>query len=330
MQRFKNLLLVLEDSADQEVALQRAIDLATINQARLTIIDVLKDVPHDMSRLMGQSWSRELHQIMVKERRSGLEELIEGIRTEVPVTIDVLQGTPFLEIIRKVLQGGHDLVLKSARQKNVMQRMLFGSSDMHLLRKCPCPVWLLKPGEQEKYQCILAAVDIEPSVDDQKTDALNRQILEMAASVAFGQFSELHIVHAWHVVGKSMLTSHRFKSQKEEVKRWIEIQGQDIKNRHRAFENQLQTLLGDKEQDYLHLKVHMLEGQAEQVIPQLAEEIKADLVVMGTVARTGLPGFIMGNTAEGILNQLNCSVLAIKPQGFVSPVRLDHGGSLDR
>ena len=69
--------------------------------------------------------------------------------------------------------------------------------------------------------------------------------------------------------------------------------------------------------------MHFLEGDAYEIIPELAEEKKVDLVVMGTVARTGLPGFFMGNTAESILNQLNCSVLAIKPEGFVSPVMLD-------
>jgi nucleotide-binding universal stress UspA family protein len=44
---------------------------------------------------------------------------------------------------------------------------------------------------------------------------------------------------------------------------------------------------------------------------------------MGTVARTGIAGFFMGNTAESILTQLECSVLTLKPQGFVSPVTLE-------
>jgi len=44
----------------------------------------------------------------------------------------------------------------------------------------------------------------------------------------------------------------------------------------------------------------------------MAKEIGADLVVMGTIARTGIPGFITGNTAESILNQIYCSVLEIK------------------
>ncbi|MDX2428746.1 MAG: universal stress protein [Xanthomonadales bacterium] len=58
-------------------------------------------------------------------------------------------------------------------------------------------------------------------------------------------------------------------------------------------------------------------------IPALAKQIEADLIVMGTVARTGVPGFIIGNTAEAILGQIECSVLALKPPGFVTPVTVD-------
>ena len=46
---------------------------------------------------------------------------------------------------------------------------------------------------------------------------------------------------------------------------------------------------------------------------------------MGTVARTGIPGLLIGNTAETILQRVDCSVLAVKPDGFVSPVGLDEG-----
>ena len=55
-------------------------------------------------------------------------------------------------------------------------------------------------------------------------------------------------------------------------------------------------------------------------MPALANEIGAELIVMGTVGRTGIPGFFIGNTAETILNQIDCSVLTVKPHGFVSPV----------
>ena len=69
-------------------------------------------------------------------------------------------------------------------------------------------------------------------------------------------------------------------------------------------------------------QTYLVKGDARKEIPLLAKKIGADLVVMGTVARTGIPGFIMGNTAETILNQINCSVLAVKPPGFITPVTL--------
>lgn len=65
--------------------------------------------------------------------------------------------------------------------------------------------------------------------------------------------------------------------------------------------------------EYLKPRTHLVRGSANKEIPALEKWIKADLVVMGTEAHTGIPGFIMGNTAETILNQIDCSVLAIKP-----------------
>lgn len=74
---------------------------------------------------------------------------------------------------------------------------------------------------------------------------------------------------------------------------------------------------------YFKLRTHLVKGHARKEIPALARQIEADLIVMGTVARTGVAGFIIGNTAEAILNQIECSVLALKPSGFVTPVTLD-------
>ena len=76
-----------------------------------------------------------------------------------------------------------------------------------------------------------------------------------------------------------------------------------------------------------HLKdprhqVHFKIGEARTVIPKLAAKESIDLIIMGTVCRTGLPGFFIGNTAEEVLHQVDCSVLVLKPEGFVSPVRL--------
>ena len=80
--------------------------------------------------------------------------------------------------------------------------------------------------------------------------------------------------------------------------------------------------MGQNTLEYIKPHTHLLKGWPRDEIPAFAKKVKADLVVMGTVARTGIPGFFMGNTAETILNKLDCSVLAIKPFDFKTPVIL--------
>ena len=69
--------------------------------------------------------------------------------------------------------------------------------------------------------------------------------------------------------------------------------------------------------------MHLLKGDAGELIPDLAIQERADLVIMGTVGRTGIAGFFIGNTAEKVLDVVDCSVLTVKPDSFVTPVRLE-------
>ena len=67
--------------------------------------------------------------------------------------------------------------------------------------------------------------------------------------------------------------------------------------------------------------VHIEAGEADKVILQQIEAHSADLLAMGTLARSGLPGVLMGNTAERLLPQVDCSLLAVKPEDFICPFR---------
>ena len=69
--------------------------------------------------------------------------------------------------------------------------------------------------------------------------------------------------------------------------------------------------------------IHHMKGRPEDVIPEFTLQRDTNLLVMGTVARTGIPGFLIGNTAENILEKTACSLLALKPEGYVSPVRAE-------
>lgn len=131
---------------------------------------------------------------------------------------------------------------------------------------------------------------------------------------------ELHIVHSWKSISESTLRSPFINTPEEEIVAYMN----EVKELHStsldALINDVTNNLGADVLDYLKPQKHMVKGNARKEIPALAKSIEADLIVMGTVGRTGIPGFIMGNTAETILNHIDCSVLAIKPPGFETPV----------
>ena len=197
---------------------------------------------------------------------------------------------------------------------------------MRLLRKCPCPVWIMKSNEKLKYQRIFAAVDVEDADNNaERITSLNRQILEMASSLALSESSELHIVHAWTAWFESWLDPPPFGFFEDngDVAEWVEQLRVVDETKMKDLIKTLTENIGQDSMGYLMPEVHIVKGEADEVIPLLACEKKADLIVMGTIARTGIPGLCIGNTAESILNKIGCSVLVVKPPGFITPVQLD-------
>jgi nucleotide-binding universal stress UspA family protein len=324
MQRFGNILFVSTAGADDRGALERAASLADSNQADLTLVEVVEQLPAGLTLAEIDCSTEELQTDLVDAAGERLEALAAPWRRRIQIHHKVVVGTPFLETIREVLRGGRDLVVKASESDGLLDRV-FGSQDMHLLRKCPCPVWLVKPSEFKPYRRILAAVDMD-QVDPRAADVqfeLSRQIVEMASSLALSELSELHLVNAWEAVGESALRTGRAMLPPSEVEKYVE----DVRLGHQrlldVLSRHLAERLGDRAMEYLKMRQHLIKGAARKVIPDLAAELGVDLVVMGTVGRTGIAGFLIGNTAETILNRLSCSVLAVKPKGFVSPVRLE-------
>ncbi len=308
MKPFKNILYVTEESADQVSAVARAVSLAENNHARLTVIDVISPV------------ADAYRSDTVNHHTQKLESLIMPYRNRLKIQVDVLEGTTFLEVIRAVLRDGYDLVVKPAENPDFLKR-LFGSDDMHLLRKCPCPVWFMKSPEKSNYNCILAAVDFDPLKSTAAEQTLNQNILELAGSLAITDQASLHLVHAWEPFAAGIMRA-RGDDMGDGIFAYVEKERMLHQKGFYGLGDTLRDRIGEDVYNRLSLRFHLPKGPAKKMISALAAELQADLVVMGTVARTGIPGFIIGNTAETILEQLSCSVLAVKPPGFATPVKL--------
>ncbi|MES9944701.1 MAG: universal stress protein [Candidatus Thiodiazotropha sp.] len=328
MQRFKKILCVMEHGEASKPALERAVALAENNQAELMVVDVIPRLPAGIGMPDGGPVSRDYQAAMVSEQEARIAALVDPYLQRLDIKHKVLLGTSFLEVIRMVLRNGHDLVIKCPESPSWLDRF-FSGDDMHLLRKCPCPVWLVKPRVSKTYQRILAAVDVDDPYAPMELDThhrMNLQILEMASSLAISESAELHVVHAWESTIESInafmvssdISSERLAADIEQERRQHQQLLDQLLRRVSTESESTQGAL-----DYLKPRTHLLKGGARKEVPALAKRLGVDCIVMGTVARTGIRGFIMGNTAETILEQIDCSVLAIKPPGFATPVALE-------
>jgi nucleotide-binding universal stress UspA family protein len=321
MRRFNNILCVITGQHDFSQALERAVALAETNQARLRAIVVAERISVGMGMPDDGPVSEQLQSALVHDRQEVVESVVAPFRDRVSIETGVLVGTPFLEVIREVMRHKHDLVVKTAEDPEWLDRLL-GSDDMHLLRKCPCPVWLLKPGAPAGFRTILATVDVD---DDQSSEeleiqaAINDQVLQLSTSLAVTEQAELYVGHAWDAIDASSLRGRLLSSLNAHLSQYNEsVRQHRLKNLNLL----LDRLAPDLKPENLEIQTQLVEGAPHMAIPAMACDTKADLVVMGTVARTGIPGFIVGNTAEMILSQIDCAVLAVKPPGFTSPVRI--------
>jgi nucleotide-binding universal stress UspA family protein len=311
MKRFKRILCYVGGPADPTPGLTQAVELAERNGARLTLIDVLPESTEGpWLTVPGKS---ELEEIVVTSRIQDLEDLAtdpraRGVRVDTAVTT----GNPFVELIRRVVIDDHDLVIKTAQGLESRLGGLLGTTALHLMRKCPAPVWVVKPTSEERFGRVLAAVDPKPERPGH--DPLSIKVLELASSLAETTGSKLNVVHAWWLYSEAMLRGRRINLPVAEIDGLLrEARG--------SAEQSLDALVEQVDLSRVSYEVHISKGQPYEVISGFASQ--SDLAVMGTLSRTGVEGLLIGNTAERILRRVECSVLAVKPEGFRTPLRFE-------
>lgn len=306
MQPFKSILVDIDASMAAHPALDRAVRLARASGAKLMIADVVT-IPSDAHRYLEPSLEEEY----VMRRRRRLEQVARGV-AGVPTESTLLSGRPATALIREVLRAGHDLLIRShARDLVARGARPYGPVDMELFRQCPCPVMVVGPGAPAAHPRMLGAV--HASTDDAGEQALNMKIVDLTLLMARLEQGSPTVLQAWAPFAEPLVRSHysneAYSSYIDEVRR--------------QAEGDLARLADASGGRLTPGQVELRRGQPEDVIPEFVVAQGIDLVVMGSVARSGIAGLLIGNTAERVLRRLPCSVLAVKPDGFVSPVRPD-------
>jgi universal stress protein E len=297
MRRFHNILFVdVTTAASMPPAFDEARRLAAANEAKLTIFSVVPKPPRLQGLLRLGTKTETLESLVAAEHRARLTAFSETL--EYPdIEVDVSVGAPPTEIVRRVIRERHDLVIVTTDGSEHC-----AATARRVMRLCPVPVWVLRPNFTGAK--ILAAIDPD---DDHE---LNQLILELAASQSVRYLGQLQVVHAWEPYGRAAFAGSECAPASPQLLANLANEAESV---HReAFDAAVagRDLPGN-------VRMHLVDGPPYQAITRLIELYRIDLLVMGSVGRGGL---LVGNTAEQLLKDVSCSVLVVKPPGFVSPV----------
>ena len=277
MQSIKRILVVIDPTREDSVALVR-------------------------SRLLAGYLGADLHLLVCENRRDYgnlLSELCDSLETA-GIKASYTQAwhsTITDTIIRTLLAEGCGLVIKQHTPDNPLKKALLTPDDWKLLRYCPAPVLLAKGSALWMHGKVLAAVELGDHDDQQQQ--LHDSIVSHAADLARMISGELHLLSA-HPAPMLSAANPIYQLRETILKIYADKASRYL-----------------NEYDIAEGNTHIDEGPADTLSPRVPGQIGACVTVIGTVARTGISGALIGNTAEVVLDQLAGDVLVLKPDDMI-------------
>lgn len=284
--------------------LEEAKLVAEATGARITLCGVLEISEH--ARHLIEEDQRLHEHTVIDVAQAALERLSQPLRDhQIPTESVVRIGKSWEELTRQVIEAKHEVLLVGTRQRGPTRRMLFGSTAQKLIRVCPAPVWVIKPGEVRDIRHVLVATDFSDAAF---------AALQTAVGLVQAMPARLSVLHALEFPFEAYLrTSGVSEEEIAKYRTRLETEAREHMQSHLA-QTDARTLQHG-------VKMEIVPGTPDVVVPHFIEEHAIDLLVIGTQGRSGISGLLLGNTAERMLPYIHCSLLAVKPPGFVSPVR---------
>lgn len=281
-----------EISDSSRHAFEEAVLVAKRTDARLTLLHVV-EVSEKVGKQILDAPDSPGHQhyLEVQGLLGGMSESARqaGLKT---VETDILFGKAWTTIIRAVTSRNADLLIAGSARRGPVLESLFGSTTLKLVRKCPCPVWVTKPPGCSELSSVLVAHDLTP---------VGSAALRWGVAAAQQNEAELHILHTLEPD-----EHHRFlKSVPSHV----------VKQKMKQATDRIKAEV-EKHELRVPPRIIVTKGSPQVEIHNYLRKHSIELLVMGTLARTGLSGVITGNTAETLLPWVRCSLIALKPEGF--------------
>lgn len=293
------IILAASDLSEKSaLALSRAALLAGQTGARLELLHVVEaspmaDLPEPLRNALG---AKDLQQQIETARRQLERQAGQTLGDNIAWRCRVETGKDFVAIIRGARQSSADLILLGAHGSHALRDLFLGTTAEKVVRKADRPVLVVKRHALAPYRRVLVATDFS---------AAARQALLVALPLApEARFDLLHVQTPWgeglpSLAGIDDPTRQRYQQQLGDwgaslMTKWL----QGI-----AFEAR----------PYLR---HLRQGRPGILIPQMAEELGAELLVMGSAGLSGLSSILLGSVAEHVLRAAPCDLLLVRPPDF--------------
>jgi universal stress protein E len=289
----RTILVVVDPTATEEQpVVARSAWLAARTDARLELCIADFDAQLDAGAPWGPALPRPRDSLL-ETHRDKLEALAGRLRSRgLRVDVHVKWDHPLSEALLRIIEARRPwLVAKDTRYHGPLKRTLLSNTDWDLIRACPVPLLLVKPRTLAGRPKVFAAVD--PLHEHDKPGRLNDAIYGIAAELAAAIGGELHVVHSCSPPMGLELPADV---------------AQQLADQHRqAFAEFLLT------HPVPEGNARLLPGPPAESLTAAAEELGADLMVMGAVSRRGLTRWFIGSTAERVLDRLPCDLVIVKP-----------------
>lgn len=304
MEHIQSLLVVLEPDKIEQPALVRAVHLAQHLDAHITVFTTLYNFSYELTSLMSQD--REAVKLaLLQDRRAWVQQVLAPY-TDLDIKVQIDWHRHLFEcVIQFAMQHRFDLIMKATYAHDGIQAVVFTPTDWHLIRKSPIPVLLVKDQVWPAQGNILCALDVVADSDEHTR--LNRILIQ--SSLHWGKLlhAEVHLVNSYPGTPLNIA---------------IELPDFDVQAYNESIKTQHEQkmLILANEFNLTHAQCHVNEGLPEDVIAEQAQQLNIELLVIGMAGRTGLSAALIGNTAEHVIDNLSCDLLAIKSDQYESPI----------
>ena len=307
-------MCVIDPTTAEQPALGRAAWLARNIGAELELFVCYYNEYLSGDRLFDSPSLEKARREVIGGHEKHLEELAEPFRRAgLIVRTKAIWDHPLYEgVVRHASAVHADVVFKDTHHHSAVTRALLTNTDWNLIRTCPVPLWLVKPHEVADRPVFLAAID--PLNEHDKPAALDDEILVLSKALAEKTAGEVHAFHSYDPrIAVATATANAYSP--------VSLPFDEIeKQMHEQHEKRFNEVTEFHGLDETH--AHLIAGLTHEELPDMAEKMKADVIVMGAVARNRWKRLFIGATAERTLEYVPCDLLIVKPDWFQTPVEI--------